>query len=79
MLGYLVNTRIGACMYNLFHLRALALAIAAVGWLAAGYVFIAIGLLLFAHSSFDRMMGYGLKYTDDFKHTHLGWMGKDRK
>ena len=78
MLGYLVNPRIGAYTYNLFHHRALALAIATVGFLTASNVFTAIGILLFAHSSFDRMMGYGLKYTDDFKHTHLGWMGKNR-
>jgi len=36
------------------------------------------GLLLVAHSSFDRMLGYGLKFPDDFKHTSLGWMGKDK-
>lgn len=79
MLGYLVNSRVGAYTYNIFHHRALALAIMAVGLLTANNVFIAIGLLLFAHSSFDRMMGYGLKYTDDFKHTSLGWMGKQGK
>ncbi|WP_206365138.1 DUF4260 family protein [Sphingobacterium corticibacterium] len=22
----------------------------------------------------DRIFGYGLKYLDDFKHTHLGWI-----
>jgi hypothetical protein len=31
---------------------------------------------LLGHSSFDRVLGYGLKYDDDFKHTHLGWIGK---
>ena len=76
MLGYLVNTKVGAFTYNLFHHRFMALAIAAAGFLMHADVVTAIGILLFAHSSFDRMMGYGLKYTDDFKHTHLGWMGK---
>jgi hypothetical protein len=32
------------------------------------------GTLLFTHASFDRILGYGLKYFDSFKHTHLGWM-----
>jgi len=32
--------------------------------------------VLYGHSSFDRLCGYGLKYVDDFKHTHLGWIGK---
>lgn len=75
MLGYLVNTRTGAYTYNLFHQRGLALALIALGLLMANNTLIATGILLFAHSSFDRMMGYGLKYTDNFKHTHLGWMG----
>ena len=36
-----------------------------------------VGILLFAHSCFDRVWGYGLKYTDSFQHTHLGKIGKD--
>jgi hypothetical protein len=76
ILGYLVNAKIGAFSYNLFHHRAIALALAATGFFIHADILTATGLLLFAHSSFDRMMGYGLKFTDDFKHTHLGWMGK---
>ena len=78
MLGYLVNTRVGAYAYNLVHHRGLALAIVAIGLMTASNVVVATGILLFAHSSFDRMMGYGLKYNDDFKHTHLGWMVKEK-
>lgn len=77
MLGYLVNTRIGAFTYNLFHHRAVALALLAIGFLIHKDVLITGGLLLAAHSSFDRMLGYGLKFPDDFKHTSSGWMGKD--
>lgn len=76
MLGYLLNTRIGAITYNLFHHRGLALALLAVGFFMHMDVLITGGLLLLAHSSFDRMLGYGLKFSDDFKHTSLGWMGK---
>lgn len=76
MLGYLINSRVGAYTYNLFHHRAVAILFAAVGLLIASNPVTAIGILLFAHSSFDRMLGYGLKFEDDFKHTHLGWMGK---
>jgi hypothetical protein len=36
-------------------------------------------LVLYGHSSMDRMLGYGLKYADDFKHTHLGWLGKSKQ
>ena len=66
MLGYLVNSRFGAYVYNLFHHRAIALILAAVGLFLGNDVCTAIGILLFSHSCFDRMMGYGLKYSDAF-------------
>ncbi|AYL99521.1 DUF4260 family protein [Mucilaginibacter celer] len=78
MLGYLLNTSVGAFTYNLFHHKGLALLIAATGFFAENHILTAIGILLFAHSAFDRMMGYGLKYADHFKHTHLGWLS-DKK
>jgi hypothetical protein len=78
MLGYLVSTRIGAFTYNLFHHRGLALALLATGFLMQLDMLITGGLVLVAHSSFDRMLGYGLKFTDDFKHTSLGWIGKNK-
>ncbi|WP_022923235.1 DUF4260 family protein [Serinicoccus marinus] len=28
------------------------------------------------HSAVDRLLGYGLKFTDSFAHTHLGEIGK---
>jgi hypothetical protein len=34
------------------------------------------GVILFSHSSMDRMFGYGLKYTKGFAYTHLGTIGK---
>jgi len=76
MLGYLVNSRIGAFTYNLFHHRAVALILVAIGFFMHIDILITSGILLVAHSSFDRMLGYGLKFPDDFKHTHLGEIGK---
>jgi hypothetical protein len=78
MLGYLLNTRVGAFTYNLFHHRGLALALLATGFFTHLDILITGGLLLVAHLSFARMLGYGLKYEDDFKHTSLGWIGKDK-
>ncbi|WP_345954304.1 DUF4260 domain-containing protein [Mucilaginibacter sp. PAMB04168] len=78
MLGYVVNARIGAFTYNLFHHRGVALALLATGFLMHLDIFITGGLLLVAHSSFDRMLGYGLKFPDDFKHTSSGRIGKDK-
>jgi hypothetical protein len=36
------------------------------------------GIILFTHSSMDRVFGYGLKYPDSFNNTHLGPIGKAR-
>jgi len=76
MLGYLVNTKAGAFTYNLFHHKGLAILLAVAGYYLDTDVLITIGILLFAHASFDRIWGYGLKYADSFKNTHLGSLEK---
>ena len=76
MLGYLINTRVGAVTYNIFHHKGIALAVVAIGLLSQNELLIAIGTLMFAHASFDRIFGYGLKYGDSFGNTHLGRIGK---
>jgi len=74
MLGYLVNPAIGGMLYNLFHHKAIAIAIVSIGFFSQEAGWLTAGLLLYGHSSFDRILGYGLKYPDNFKHTHLGWL-----
>lgn len=74
-IGYAVNTKVGAFTYNLLHHKGLGIALYIIGLFLANHELQFAGLVLFGHSSFDRMLGYGLKYTDDFKHTHLGWIG----
>jgi hypothetical protein len=76
MLGYVLNVRIGAVLYNLFHHKGLAISFYLTGILTNNPVWMFFGLLLFGHSSFDRIFGYGLKYPDSFHHTHLGMLGK---
>lgn len=76
MLGYLINPRIGAVLYNLIHHKALAIILYFAGYFLVIHELTLVGVVLFAHSSMDRVFGYGLKYPDDFKHTHLGWIGK---
>lgn len=76
MLGYLVNTRAGAVTYNLFHHKGIAIAIYLTGHFLTIHELTLAGLVLFGHSSFDRIFGYGLKHPDNFKNTHLGWIGK---
>jgi len=72
MLGYLINNKIGAVSYNIFHHKGIAILLIATGICLKEEVLLTIGILLFAHSSFDRMMGYGLKHYSGFKDTHLG-------
>lgn len=72
MLGYLINSKVGAITYNIFHHKGLAIAIFLMGAISMGELFSLIGIILFSHSSMDRIFGYGLKYRDNFKHTHLG-------
>lgn len=76
ILGYAAGNVAGATVYNLFHHRGIAIVLALCGvWLHNDYVIFS-GLILLAHSSFDRILGYGLKHFDGFKYTHLGKIGK---
>jgi hypothetical protein len=76
MIGYVVNARIGAWLYNIVHHQGLAIAVGLIGLTMGNTNLEFAGLLLFGHSAMDRIFGYGLKYEDDFKNTHLGWIGK---
>lgn len=76
MVGYLINPRIGAWLYNFFHHKLLAVIIYVLGYYVDSQVFILAGTILFAHSAMDRIFGYGLKYEDAFTNTHLGKIGK---
>ena len=76
MIGYLINTRVGAYVYNFFHLKALAVLLIVAGYIGIAPVIAAAGWLLLGHSCMDRAFGYGLKYTTGFKDTHLGVIGR---
>ncbi|GAB3722824.1 DUF4260 domain-containing protein [Spirosoma lituiforme] len=71
MIGYLVNPLVGAVSYNIVHHKGLGIVIGLLGLMAGNQTLMLAGIILFAHSSMDRMLGYGLKYADSFKHTSL--------
>jgi len=76
MMGYLWNPKAGAWLYNFFHHKFTAIIFYALGlWLGSESIQL-IGIILFGHAAMDRIFGYGLKFTDDFTHTHLGHIGK---
>lgn len=71
MLGYLLNTRVGAFCYNLAHTTALPLAIAVIAFLSGATTALLLALIWIAHIGMDRSVGYGFKSPDSFKSTHL--------
>ncbi|MBL7963705.1 MAG: DUF4260 domain-containing protein [Flavobacteriales bacterium] len=87
MLGYLASPLAGAFTYNMLHHKGVAIMIIMIGgymttgilfsdgsW--TGIVLLLAGIILYGHASLDRIFGYGLKFGDNFHHTHLGWIGK---
>ena len=72
MLGYILNTKVGAITYNLFHHRGIAISLLLFGYYLDSFGILLAGIVMFSHIAFDRMLGYGLKYPDNFKNTHLG-------
>ena len=74
-LGYVINNQTGAFTYNFFHHKAIACILLLIGIYSTNDLFLFAGLLMIAHSSFDRILGYGLKYSDNFKHTSIGQLG----
>jgi hypothetical protein len=71
MLGYMRNTRVGAAIYNLFHSYVVPLLVGSVGLVLGDTLTQALVLIWLAHIGMDRALGFGLKYPDAFKHTHL--------
>ena len=77
MLGYLMNEKMGSYTYNIFHHKGLAILIFLMGKLIFhSEILSLIGIILFSHAALDRIFGYGLKYEQGFKFTHLGSIGK---
>jgi|ERR1700676_3900776 hypothetical protein len=76
MVGYLAGARTGARLYNLGHTTLLPAVLVGLGWWRSAPILAGIGLIWLAHIGMDRLLGYGLKYDDQFQHTHLGWIGR---
>jgi hypothetical protein len=71
MIGYAVNTRIGAGLYNVVHAYVLPAALGLIGLWLADKTIVSLSLIWFAHIGLDRLLGFGLKYPTVFKDTHL--------
>jgi hypothetical protein len=75
---YLVTQKLGAIAYNVFHHQGVCVAFLIMGYYIQSDELMKISFIFLAHSTFDRVAGYGLKYFDSFDHTHLGWIGKSK-
>src|SRR5215469_6354704 len=71
MLGYLVNTRIGAAVYNVVHTLFTPGILIVIAMFTSRQQVLPFAFIWTAHIGFDRMLGYGLKYPTRFKDTHL--------
>lgn len=76
--GFLVNNRLGTILYNFSHHKLVAIGLGLAGFFTQNNGLMQAGLIAYAHSSFDRTMGYGLKYLGAPDKTHLGFIGKRR-
>ena len=77
MAGYWKGPRMGAHVYNLFHITPWPLALVAGGYLWDVALAVSLGLIWLAHIGLDRALGYGLKEVSAFRDTHLGRIGRD--
>jgi hypothetical protein len=75
---FLINKKLGAIAYNIFHHQGILVLLFLIGYYVIEESIMKVALIFLAHSTFDRVAGYGLKYFDSFDHTHLGWIGKNK-
>lgn len=70
MVGYMVNPKIGALLYNAVHTYTAPSLLVGVWFFVQEVTMLCVALIWFAHISMDRAIGYSLK-LDGFKNTHL--------
>src|SRR5580698_6875873 len=79
MLGYLASSCWGARIYNVVHSYVLPVALGLSALLVNAHALLPFALIWANHIGVDRLMGYGLKYSNGFGWTHLGKLGKQRE
>jgi hypothetical protein len=76
MLGYLASPCRGARLYNAFHTYTLPVVLGLAAWFLHARGLVPFALIWINHIGVDRLLGYGLKYSNGFGWTHLGIKGK---
>ncbi|KMY43927.1 hypothetical protein AC622_06400 [Bacillus sp. FJAT-27916] len=70
-LGFLVNQRVGAISYNIFHTYLFVWPFILYGSIWSNDMLLMIGLIFASHIGMDRILGYGLRYTNMLEENHL--------
>ena len=78
ILGYMISNKIGAFLYNLTHSMVIPLLLLCIWLVSPSRIIIFAVLAGLTHVGMDRALGFGLKYNDGFKHTHLGFIGNKK-
>ena len=76
MVGYLLDKKIGALVYNLGHSYILSVLLLLFSYIDQSGVMADISLVWIIHIAIDRAFGFGLKHTTGFSDTHLGKIGR---
>jgi len=64
LIGYLINRNVGALTYNFIHHKALAVLLYLLGSFIQWPGLQLAGLVIFGHSSLDRVLGFGLQQQE---------------
>jgi hypothetical protein len=76
MVGYLRGAAWGSRVYNAVHSYATPATLGFVAFLLHAHLSLALALIWVNHIGVDRLLGYGLKYSEEFSLTHLGRIGR---
>src|SRR5687768_15240374 len=76
--GYFINNRVGAIGYNIGHSLIGPTILMMIYIATENQIILLITLAWLFHIFIDRALGYGLKHTTGFHHTHLGLIGKEK-
>ncbi len=73
LLGYVVKAsgRVAAMLYNFGHWYAVPLIVGLIAWKLHSLRGEQSAVIWIAHVAFDRSLGYGLKYPQVFRPTHI--------
>jgi len=71
MIGYAINNKTGAIVYNFGHSFILPLLLALCYLYFSKDYLLIIAIIWIAHIFLDRLLGFGLKCKDSFNKTHI--------